>query len=190
MVSSRFLNLAIRSRLLLLSAICAGAFLLADAHLSVSSDLRHIASDDNASSDCIGEPRTPLCALDTWKACLMWGEPPLCEKVGFRGMVFRKGTGEAIHYLYSYHVDAVLDIEAKNLSQPLPDQEWFREGYLDVRYDDQLCDLPSYDKCTTFGGGNVCRWQTKTGHFWQSKIEYFGRGGVPPSGCWARWSCG
>ncbi len=35
-----------------------------------------------------------------------------------------------------------------------------------------------------------CRWQTKTGHFWQSKIEYFGRGGVPPSGCWARWSCG
>ena len=35
-----------------------------------------------ADSDCIGDPKTPLCALDTFQACLVRYDNELCFKIG------------------------------------------------------------------------------------------------------------
>ena len=82
MVDQGFGDLALRAPRLILMALGAFAMEAGAAHPGVGSELRDIATDDTASSECIGDPRTPLCALDTWKACFMWGEPSLCTKVG------------------------------------------------------------------------------------------------------------
>lgn len=123
------------------------------AHPGVASELRDIATDDTASSECIGDPRTPLCALDTWKACFMWGEPSLCEKVGLPGVEFRTNTGEWPPIALSYQVYEALDIEAPHLTHLPRDQRWFRPGYVDLRY--AVCEYEDRERCTAFGGGNV-----------------------------------
>jgi len=36
-----------------------------------------------STSDCIGDPATPLCAVDTFMACTKWdGRPGVCESIG------------------------------------------------------------------------------------------------------------
>ena len=82
--------LALRTRRLFLWAVGAGAFVMVAStpHLVAAADLLHITTDGNASSACIGDSRTPRCALDTWEACFIWAEPSLCEKVGVPGMGF------------------------------------------------------------------------------------------------------
>ena len=153
--------LALRTRRLFLWAVGAGAFVMVAStpHLVAAADLLHFTTDGNASSACIGDSRTPRCALDTWEACFIWAEPSLCEKVGVPGMGFRTRTGERSLepslFVFSYHVDAVLDIEARHLTRLPSDQSWFRPGYVDLRYSVQICDIPSYDRCTTFDGGNA-----------------------------------
>lgn len=123
------------------------------AHLGAASELRDIATDDTASSECIGEPRTPQCALDTWIACFMWAEPSLCEKVGLRGTEFNTNTGEWPTTAVSYQVYEALDIEARHLTHLPSDQTSFRPGYIDLRY--SYCDYEDRDRCTAFGAGNV-----------------------------------
>jgi hypothetical protein len=41
-----------------------------------------IITATDATSMCIGDPRTPLCALETTLACRVRSDPVLCDKVG------------------------------------------------------------------------------------------------------------
>lgn len=60
-----------------------------------AAEIRTIASTGEASSACIGDPRTPLCALDTWEAYFVWRQPSLCKLVGLEGKEFRGAEAKA-----------------------------------------------------------------------------------------------
>jgi len=48
----------------------------------------------DASSPCIGDPRTPVCAVETVMACLARQEEPLCKKVGVSWSAVRQSDQE------------------------------------------------------------------------------------------------
>ena len=135
--------------------IWAGLILVLLATQAVSAaEVRTIASTGEASSKCIGDPRTPLCALDTWRACFVWGESSLCELVGLVGKEFTSGGDETErgNRIYTYEPSDVLKIEAHHLAdienrlvRLSPDQTWFRPGYVDIRY--LSCDYEDRDRC-------------------------------------------
>ncbi|MEG3620301.1 hypothetical protein V5T82_17690, partial [Magnetovibrio sp. PR-2] len=50
-------------------------------------ELRFISSD-SSSSTCIGDPKTPLCAVETIMACFARMDKALCGKVGVKGKVY------------------------------------------------------------------------------------------------------
>jgi hypothetical protein len=41
-------------------------------------------------SQCVGDPKTPVCALETMLACLVRQQPELCRKMGIRHGCFDK----------------------------------------------------------------------------------------------------
>lgn len=45
----------------------------------LAADRRISTKSDN--SDCIGDPKTPLCAVETWFACIVRDDPTLCQRV-------------------------------------------------------------------------------------------------------------
>ena len=115
--------------------------------------IRTIASTGEASSECIGDPRTPLCALDTWRACFVWREPALCKLVGLEENAFSEGDGGEPRWVYTYQPYDVLEIEDRHLAdiqnrlvRLSPDQTWFRPGYVDIRY--AFCDYEDRERCT------------------------------------------
>ena len=123
-----------------------------------AAEMRTIASTGEASSECIGDPRTPLCALDTWEACFVWRERLLCELVGLEEIAFSGGAGEAPRWVYTYQPYDVLEIDDRHLAdienrlvRLSPDQTWFRAGYIDIRY--RFCDYESRDRCEIVGEG-------------------------------------
>ena len=40
-------------------------------------------TNEGSTSDCIGDPKTPLCAVETMEACIKRGEWELCQRVGY-----------------------------------------------------------------------------------------------------------
>ena len=102
----------------------------------------------DTSSQCVGDPRTPLCALDTWKACYLWTEPSFCERVGLEGLDFREDEiGSSFEEEHTLRRIAVRPIEARHLAgiesgrlaALAPEQEWFRPGYVEMRWTEQSC---------------------------------------------------
>ncbi len=127
-----------------------------------AAEIRTIASTGEASSECIGDPRTPLCALDTWEACFVWRQPSLCKLVGLDGKEFRggegEGEGEDASWVYTYQPYDMLEIEDRHLAdienrlvRLPPDQTWFRPGYVDLRF--AVCYDVGPDECATHGVG-------------------------------------
>ena len=127
-------------------------------HPAIAEGIRTITTTGVASSDCIGDPRTPLCALDTWRACAIWADPSLCAPVGLEGLRFREDGSDIWKWHYTYLPTAILKIEARHLATieagrvalP-PEQTWFQPGYVDIRVVTQVCMLPIDDDCAPFG---------------------------------------
>ena len=126
--------------------------------------IRTIASTGEASSECIGDPRTPLCALDTWNACFLWTEPQLCEKVGLEGVDFREDEiGSKFEWAHTFRRIAVRPIEARHLAEiesghligPRPEQDWFRAGYIEIRWTQRRCFYRDPGDCSTYDGEGV-----------------------------------
>ena len=68
-------------RLVISSVIAAGV------HFNTASagELRTLGwSKETSSSRCIGDPKTPECAVETQIACDIWGDKRLCDIVGYR----------------------------------------------------------------------------------------------------------
>ena len=125
---------------------------------AAAGETRTIVSTGDASSECIGDPRTPLCALDTWEACFEWRERSLCELVGLEEIAFSASDGEKPRRVYLYQPYDVLEIEARHLAdienrlvRLSPDKTWFRPGYIDIRY--RFCDYEDRDRCEVLGEG-------------------------------------
>ena len=127
-------------------------------------ELRTMTTTGDTTSRCVGDPRTPLCALDTWSACLLWGEPSLCEKVGLSGQEFRADEmGSTFEWEYTIWQIAVRSIEARHLARiesgrlatRRPELDWFRPGYIDIRWTERFCKYHHRDDCVTHDGEGV-----------------------------------
>ena len=52
-----------------------------DGNLPPPEEIAFIDPSGKVSSKCIGKPVTPICAVDTYLACLIWQRPDLCRLV-------------------------------------------------------------------------------------------------------------
>jgi len=89
-------------------------------------ELRFV-SPTGATSDCIGDPRTPLCALETFLACTARLEPALCLRVGVDDYTFRKKLTTLNYYIVSTHT-----IREEDITEELKDAKWRKVGYVDI----------------------------------------------------------
>jgi len=89
-------------------------------------ELRFV-SPTGATSDCIGDPRTPLCALETFLACTARLDAALCHRVGVEDYTFRKKLTTLNYYVVSTHT-----IREEDITEDLKDAYWRKVGYVDI----------------------------------------------------------
>ena len=127
-------------------------------------EVRTMTTTGGTSSECVGDPRTPLCAFDTWNACFLWSEPSLCEKVGLEGQKYREAEiGSSFEGELAFRQITVRPIEARHLAEIevgrlatlRPEQEWLHPGYVDMRWTEQVCPYWGDEDCFTYEGEGV-----------------------------------
>ncbi len=106
-------------------------------------------SNATSTSTCIGNPVTPLCAVETFEACLFRAEWPLCAEVGFEpGDMCQFGPGDYNKLFYHpYEVIGQKAVRAKFAPMPRdgePSITWL-PGDMAVRLWWQYC--PPIEKC-------------------------------------------
>ncbi len=82
-------------------------------------------TNEGSTSQCIGDPRTPLCAAETLEACRTRSEWELCAPIEHDYSVYGKWVPAGISFLYSYRYEIMS-------SKPLeaPDIAYQRLGRL------------------------------------------------------------
>jgi hypothetical protein len=61
-------------------------------------------------SQCVGDPKTPVCAMETMLACLVRQEPDLCRKVGVRRGCFDKKLYKAVYIFNEISIEDKYDL--------------------------------------------------------------------------------
>jgi len=85
-------------------------------------EMRFITTHD-ATSKCIGDPKTPLCAVETILACFARHDSDLCLKVGVSGMNF---PGET--YTSHYRIMSTKILKADHITGRKKDTDWKKNG--------------------------------------------------------------
>lgn len=161
---------------------------------------------DGSTSDCIGDPKTPLCAAETYNACFMGSYEPLCRAVGvdFAKDLGAFPVGPIIGRLYflAYRVLEEVPLRPEDIPQTYPkfgDRSW-QPGDTVLRFAWQTCQpdlqcLKEKDKssnwfdkiscrrlesCADFLPFEVIQIFRKTGDHW-SLIGDYRREDLPPS---------
>lgn len=106
-----------------------------------------IITPTESTSTCIGDPRTPVCAVETFRACFARLDKRLCEKAGVSGdtMQFSKTP-----YLDRYQILSAKVVRAEDITPKLRDAEWYKPGFVDVTIHD--VDVKRYycpERCNT-----------------------------------------
>jgi hypothetical protein len=106
-------------------------------------------SNAASTSTCIGNPVTPLCAVETFEACLHRAEWPLCAEVGFEpGDLRQFGPSEYFKLVYRpYEVIGTRTVRVAFVPKSRdgePSIEW-RPGDVAVRLNWHRC--PPIEKC-------------------------------------------
>lgn len=87
-------------------------------------EMRFISVDD-ATSKCIGNPKTPLCAVETFLACGARQNLKFCQQVGVYGFSYSDKP-----YTSRYRVlDAKILTEA-DMTPTLKDVNWWKPGFV------------------------------------------------------------
>ena len=83
-----------------------------------------------ATSDCIGDPKTPLCAVETFLACSARKQIELCETVRAPGLGYadENSSTENLEYV----VVAVHEISESEVTEELKTADWHRPGFVVV----------------------------------------------------------
>ena len=92
-----------------------------------------------ADSACIGNPITPLCAVETWIACITREDLSLCRAVG-QDYEFFKPTGGL--WAAEYVIERMHKIRPEDVTEELKDTDWFKPGYFDIVVRERFCALP------------------------------------------------
>jgi hypothetical protein len=108
----------------------------------------------SATSRCIGNPRTPLCAVETLIACWVRRDRHFCEMVGSPDL----SSGDAATAILGaeYFVRKTFTIRAEDIPDRLKDADWYQPGMVEIKLKIRDC----------FTEGTVC-----TGSDW---LNYFG----------------
>jgi hypothetical protein len=95
-------------------------------------EIRRITQTE-ATSDCIGDPKTPLCAVETFIACWVRRERPLCDTVGIR-KTFSFGDSKYVVAQVDYHLTKEFTIRAEDIPPHLKDVEWYQPGMVELEF--------------------------------------------------------
>lgn len=91
-------------------------------------ELRFLSPTD-ATSDCIGDPRTPLCALETFLACTARVEPKLCLRVGVDDYSFQ---GKPRLLAKNYYIVSTHIIREEDITEDLKGTDWMVAGNVKI----------------------------------------------------------
>lgn len=102
--------------------------LLAD--IPAPDEWRFISIDD-ATSKCIGDPKTPLCAVETVIACFARMDISLCQRVGQKGKTYLGEDARKVHYkIINARVLTEKDMEADFLKNFSKHPNWWKPGFV------------------------------------------------------------
>lgn len=98
-----------------------------------------VITPTTASSKCIGDPKTPICAVETLLACRGLNKKELCDLVGVHN---QRLDGEP--YSFSYRIMKSHIITKREIPKSLADAYWIKPGYAeveieDVSFNDEMC---------------------------------------------------
>ena len=97
-------------------------------------ELRRITPSD-ATSDCIGDPRTPVCAVETFIACSARHHRPLCRRIGVGDSFSFTGTVETREYAIVYQKR----LRPEDIPSYPKDAYWAKPGYVEVQIIRRYC---------------------------------------------------
>ena len=113
-----------------------------------------------SSSSCIGDPRTPLCALDTLFACIARNELRLCHRVRIFDYTPPKPAAA-----YRYRVLWIKILTEADMRPDLAATNWWKPGYADIAVEHLDLDYhnvgqhnTSYSLRPTVHGWEVITW--------------------------------
>ncbi len=84
-------------------------------------------SPTESTSDCIGDPRMPLCALETLLACIARKELRLCHRVGIFDY-----TPPGSPTTLRYRVLEIKILTEADMRPDLAEADWWKPGYADI----------------------------------------------------------
>jgi hypothetical protein len=129
-------------------AACAGPGALAGYGDRFDPDQVSVVGPTGSTSNCIGDPRTPECALETLFACVVRRDPELCRRVGVKEPMIEPCFDPRILDI-RYKIEKVRPLDEKNIPPYLKKKKREGEVYVDILYDLLLC-RPFNLPCTTF----------------------------------------
>jgi hypothetical protein len=104
---------------------------MADARAQVTSAIDpaqiRVITPTESTSECIGDPRTPLCALETLLACIARKELPFCHRVG----IFDYTPPEPAA-TYRYRVLSMKILTEADMRPDLAEADWWKPGHADI----------------------------------------------------------
>ncbi len=92
-----------------------------------------------ADSACIGNPVTPLCAVETWLACKARDDLSLCRAVGQEPEWLKPIRPP---WTREYVVERVHKIRPEDVTEELKDTDWYKAGYFDIVVRERSCPPP------------------------------------------------
>ncbi len=111
-----------RFPLLPLAACLAAA---AVAPLSAQQPEIRVITQTEATSECIGDPKPPLCAVETFNACGTRRQVELCRLIGRDGFYNAGPPSWPEYFQISQHL-----IREEEIPEHLKDTDWYRPGYV------------------------------------------------------------
>lgn len=106
-----------------------------------------VITPTEATSQCIGDPRTPVCAVETLRACFARLDKTLCEKTGIRSEILQFPENPHVD---RYRILSARVIRKEDITPKLRDAEWYKPGFIEVTIHDM--DVKRYycpERCLT-----------------------------------------
>jgi hypothetical protein len=81
-----------------------------------------------ATSNCIGDPKTPICAVETFLACMARAKKSLCETIG----VYKLSVPKKPMKHLRYQILSSRIIQKEDVTPALEDADWFKPGFAEI----------------------------------------------------------
>lgn len=115
-----------------------------------------------ATSTCIGDNKTPLCAAETLLACLARADAELCRRAGVADPRAAISQPPA---LIEYKVDRTTVIKREDITDDLKDVDWYKPGYALVEIERRSCAVGS-PSCTEASWTDLQIYARPRGNVW------------------------